>query len=218
MTRSVRVRNLSKSLGISDTELLLWLAENAPVAAVQHPADFVPAPVAEQAQQALGRAAQQAAPSGPVERRCSECIKTPAPAGVRVIEADSEAACDVCGNSANKRAAIAMIAAFRARGLKRLLVIGGGPGTAEGLRQLLAGEVDIRIVDGEGHRNAAKADADLRWADVVAVWSSTILSHKVSKLYTDQRAAFRDKLVTVPRRGIAALCKAVADKVNTPSG
>ncbi|WP_237245186.1 hypothetical protein [Sorangium cellulosum] len=93
-----------------------------------------------------------------------------------------------------------------------------GPGTAEDLRRLLAGEVDIRIVDGEGHRNAAKADADLRWADVVAVWSSTILSHKVSKLYTDRRDAFGDKLVTVPRRGVAALCMAVIEKVGLTTG
>ncbi|WP_234023536.1 hypothetical protein [Sorangium cellulosum] len=184
----------------------------------RHPADFLPADVAERAQQALGRAQPEAPAPEPVERRCAECMKLPAKGGLRVVEADADAVCDMCGSSANKRAALAMIGAFHARGLKRLLVVGGGPGTAEDLRHLLAGEVDIRIVDGEGHRNAAKADADLRWADVVAVWSSTILSHKVSKLYTDQRASFRDKLVTVPRRGVAALCTAVAEKVNAPAG
>ncbi|MGK4006848.1 hypothetical protein WMF31_29770 [Sorangium sp. So ce1036] len=218
MPRSVRVRNLAKSLNISDTELLVWLAENAPAADARHPADFLPAEIAERAQQALGRPPPPAPAPEPVERRCAECMRLPAKAGVRVTPADADAVCDMCGSSANKRAALAMIGAFRARGLRRLLVVGGGPGTAEDLRQLLSGEVDIRIVDGEGHRNAAKADADLRWADVVAVWSSTILSHKVSKLYTDQRALFRDKLVTVPRRGVAALCLAVTEKVSAPAG
>jgi hypothetical protein len=213
MPRAVRVRNLAKSLRMSDTELLVWLAENAPTLDAQHPADFVPADLAERAQQEL--ASLNAPPAGPpVERRCAECMRLPVPAGVSVVEADPDAGCSACGSSVNKRAALAMIESFRTRGLRRLLVVGGGPGTAEDLRALLAGEVEVRIVDGEGHRNATKADADLRWADVVAVWSSTILSHKVSKLYTDQRAAFRDKLVTVPRRGVAALCRAVADKVN----
>ncbi|WP_433934583.1 hypothetical protein AB3662_08260 [Sorangium cellulosum] len=212
------MRNLARSLNVSETELLVWLAENAPAANLQHPADFLPADIAGRAQQALGRAPPPAPAPEPVERRCAECAKLPPKPGVRLVEAGADAVCDMCGSSANKRAALAMIGAFHARGLRRLLVVGGGPGTAEDLRQLLAGEVDIRIVDGEGHRNATKADADLRWADVVAVWSSTILSHKVSKLYTDQRAAFRDKLVTVPRRGVAALCMAVAEKVSTPAG
>ncbi|WP_437652393.1 hypothetical protein [Sorangium sp. So ce1182] len=212
------MRNLARSLNVSETDLLVWLAENAPTAEFRHPADFLPADVVERAQQALGRSPPPAPDPEPIERRCAECMKLPARAAVRVVEVGTDAVCDMCGSSANKRAALAMIEAFRARGLRRLLVVGGGPGTAEDLRQLLSGEVDIRIVDGEGHRNATKADADLRWADVVAVWSSTILSHKVSKLYTDQRATFREKLVTVPRRGVAALCMAVADKVSTPAG
>jgi hypothetical protein len=216
MPRSLRVRNLARILGISDTDLLFWLAENAPSAGAQHPADFLPAEVAERAQQELTRAPPPS--DEPIVRRCPECMRLSVPAGVRVVEAGPDATCDACGSSVNKRAALTLIEAFHARGLRRLLVIGGGPGTSEDLRQLLAGEVDVRIVDGEGHRNAAKADADLRWADVVAVWSSTILSHKVSKLYTDQRASFRDKLVTVPRRGVAALCRAVADKVGMPEG
>lgn len=218
MARPVRVRNLARSLNVSETELLVWLAENAPAADLRHPADFLPADIAARAQQALARPPPPAPEPEPVERRCAECAKLPAKAGVHVVEAGADAVCDMCGSSANKRAALAMIGAFHARGLRRLLVVGGGPGTAEDLRQLLAGEVDIRIVDGEGHRNAAKADADLRWADVVAVWSSTILSHKVSKLYTDRRDTYRDKLVTVPRRGVAALCMAVAEKVSPSPG
>lgn len=144
-------------------------------------------------------------------------MRLPVTEGVQIEAVGPDAVCDACGGSVNKRAALMMIEAFRVRGLRRLLVVGGGPGTAEDLRKLLSDNVDVKIVDGESHRNAAQADADLRWADVVAVWSSTILAHKVSKLYTDQRAAFRDKLVTVPRRGVAALCNAVAEKVSAAS-
>jgi hypothetical protein len=210
MARPIRVRNLARSLRVADDDVLFWLEENAPAAGVQHPAAFVPVDLMERIQQALRRS--EPAPV-PVEARCAECMRYPAAPGVRLVEANAEAACAVCGGSVNKRAAMDLIEAFRARGLRRLLVVGGGPGTAEDLRALLSGEIEVRIVDGESHRNATQADSELRWADVVAVWSSTILPHKVSKLYTDHRAEIRDKLVTVPRRGVAALCRVVTDKV-----
>lgn len=177
---------------------------------MQHPADFVPPVVAERAQQVLGRPAP--APM-PLEARCEECSRYPTASGAKLIPANAGAACAICHGSVNKRAAMDLVEAFRARGLRRLLVVGGGPGTAEDLHALLDGEIEVRIVDGEAHRNATQADSELRWADVVAVWSSTILPHKVSKLYTDHRAELRGKLVTVPRRGVAALCKSVTDKV-----
>lgn len=210
MARPARVRNLARSLGLAEDELLLWIEENAPAAGVRHPADFVPPELAERAQQALGRPAP---PPELVAPRCDECMHYPAPPGTRLVPATTDAACAVCRGSVNKRAAMDLIEAFRARNLRRLLVVGGGPGTAEDLRALLEGDIEVRIVDGEAHRNATQADSEMRWADVVAVWSSTILPHKVSKLYTDHRTELRDKLVTVPRRGVAALCKTVTDKV-----
>jgi hypothetical protein len=113
----------------------------------------------------------------------------------------------------NRREALALIEAFAEAGKSRLLVVGGGPGTAEELTSLLGDAIDLRIVDGESHRNATQAQSELAWADVVAIWGSTILPHKVSKLYTDRRAEYRDKLCTVTRRGAAALCKTVIDKL-----
>ncbi|MCC6558495.1 MAG: hypothetical protein IT372_36620 [Polyangiaceae bacterium] len=208
MSRPTRVRNLSRSLGVAEDDLILWLEEHAPAAGEWHPADFLPQEIADRAQAALGRPAPR---PEPVERRCAECAHRPAAPGVRIVPASADATCSACGGSVNKRAALDLVEAFRARGLRRLLVVGGGPGTAEDLRALL-GDIDVRIVDGESHRNATQADSEIRWADVIAVWSSTILPHKVSKLYTDHRGG-RDKLVTVPRRGVAALCKAVTDKV-----
>ncbi len=189
--------------------------EHAPASSGEwHAADFVPQEIAGRATQALEKPAP---PPEPVEARCDECMHYPAPAGVRLVPATGEMACAACGGSVNKRAALSLVETFRAHNLNRLLVVGGGPGTAEELRALLDGPIEVRIVDGESYRNATQAEAELRWADVVAVWSSTILPHKVSKLYTDARE-FRDKLVTVPRRGVAALCQIVADKVATSPG
>lgn len=214
MARPIRVRNLARTLGIEEDDLLLWLEEHEPGPGEWHPASFIPPETAARAQQALGRPAPAAPPPERVEPRCAGCMRYPARPGVRLAPAASEADCAVCGGSVNRRAALTLVDAFRAKSIRRLLVVGGGPGTAEELRTLLGHQIDVRIVDGESYRNATQAEAELRWADVVAVWSSTILPHKVSKLYTDPRE-HRDKLVTVPRRGVAALCQIVADKVSS---
>jgi len=215
VSRAVRVRNLARSLGVEEDDLLLWLMENAPMASGEwHPATFVPQEIVEPATLALEKPAP---PPEVTEARCDECARYPVPEGARVVPATAAVACASCGGSVNKRAAMELVDTFRQHQLHRLLVVGGGPGTAEELRALLDGQIDVRIVDGESHRNATQADAELRWADVVVVWSSTILPHKVSKLYTDARE-FRDKLVTVPRRGVAALCQTVVEKISAGAG
>ncbi len=205
-----RIRNLARSLAVPEDDLLLWLLEHAPELGDPHPADFLPPGIEARARAALAR---PAAPAPPVERRCAACMEAPVPTGVEVVLAEGMVPCDHCGGSVNKREALALIEAFRARGLSRLLVVGGGPGTAEELTSLLGDAIELRIVDGESHRNAQQADSELAWADVVAIWGSTILPHKVSKLYTDKRVEYRGKLCTVTRRGAAALCKTVVEKV-----
>jgi hypothetical protein len=205
-----RIRNLARSLAVPEDDLILWLLEHAPELGDPHPADFLPPEVEARARAALTR---PAAPAAPVERRCAACMEAPVPAGVEVVLAEGVIPCDHCGGSVNKREALALIDAFAARGFSRLLVVGGGPGTAEELTHLLGDAIELRIVDGESHRNATQAESELAWADVVAIWGSTILPHKVSKLYTDRRIDYRGKLCTVTRRGAAALCKTVVEKV-----
>jgi hypothetical protein len=212
-----RIRNLARSLGLPEDDLLLWLLDHAPELGEPHPADFLPPDVEARARAALARPPRPAAPAERVERRCPFCMGAAARPGARIAPAPATVPCDRCGDSVNKREALALIDAFAERGLRRLLVVGGGPGTAEELRHLVGEAIDLRIVDGETHRDATQADAELAWADVVAIWASTILPHKVSKLYTDKRTEYRDKLVTVTRRGAAALCKTVVEKVGQHS-
>lgn len=205
-----RIRNLARALDLPEDDLLLWLLEHAPEMGEPHPADFLLPEIEARARAAL---AKPTAPVTPVERRCPPCMDAPVRPGGRIVPAEGAVPCDHCGDSVNKREALTLIATFVEHGFSRLLVVGGGPGTAEELRNLLGGAIDLQIVDGQTHRNATQAAAELAWADVVAIWSSTILPHKVSKLYTDRRADYRDKLVTVTRRGAASLCKTVVDKV-----
>jgi hypothetical protein len=208
-----RIRNLARALAVPEDDLLLWLLEHAPELGDPHPADFLPPDVEARARAALARSAVPTPPAAPVERRCAACMDAPMAPGSKVVLAEGTVPCDHCGGSVNKREALALIEAFRARGLTRLLVVGGGPGTAVELTTLLGDAIELRIIDGESHTNAQQAAAELAWADVVAIWGSTILPHKVSKLYTDRRADYRAKLCTVTRRGAAALCKTVVEKV-----
>lgn len=209
LARPTRVRNLARSLDLAEDDVLLWLLEHAPELGDLHAADFVPPAVEARARLALSK---PPAPVEATEPRCLPCQAAPA-SGARVVPAEGGVGCARCGDSVNRREALALIDAFAEHGLRRLLVVGGGPGTAEELRALLGEALELRIVDGEDHREATQAGAELAWADVVAIWGSTILPHKVSKLYTDRRNAYRDKLVTVPRRGAAALCTVVVEKV-----
>jgi len=205
-----RIRNLARSLDLPEDDLLLWLLEHAPELGERHPADFLPPEIETRARTAF---AKQPAPVALVERRCLSCMGAALSPGGRATPTGGTVPCERCGDSVNKREALTLIETFAERGLRRLLVVGGGPGTAEELRTLLGDAIELRIVDGENHRNATQAAAELAWADIVAIWASTILPHKVSKLYTDRRADYREKLVTVTRRGAAALCMTVVDKV-----
>jgi len=205
-----RIRNLARSLDLPEDDLLLWLLDHAPELGESHPADFLPLEIETRARTAF---AKQAAPEALVERRCPACMDAAPSPGARATPTDGTVPCDRCGDSVNKREALTLIEAFAERGLRRLLVVGGGPGTAEELRTLLGETIELRIVDGESHRNATQAAAELAWADIVVIWASTILPHKISKLFTDRRADYRDKLVTVTRRGAAALCMTVVEKV-----
>lgn len=109
-------------------------------------------------------------------------------------------ACELCGGSNNRRAARLLLATCERRGVHRILIVGGSPSTAVELRELLPG-LEVRIVDGTSRPDESRALADRGWSDVVVVWATTILDHKLSTLYTKNGPT-----LTVARRGVQALC------------
>ncbi|MCC7363069.1 MAG: hypothetical protein IT303_01760 [Dehalococcoidia bacterium] len=145
-------------------------------------------------------------------RVCSPaCAAMAEPERPARVPADAEPnACEVCRGSNNRRAAQAMIAACAARGVRRLLVLGGSGSTLRELASLLADSaIELRVVDGlERTPNKKDAIADLEWADLMVVWASTPLPHRVSVSYTDERPP-RLWSLTVARRGVEALCTEV---------
>jgi hypothetical protein len=120
--------------------------------------------------------------------------------------------CFVCRGSPNRRAATMLRRLLAKKGLRRLVVVGGSPGTREDLLGLLGDHLEIRLIDGTTRRSAAQARQDVQWADLVLIWGSTELDHSVSSLYSQGRQ--ERKVVTATRRGVAALLEEALSHVS----
>ncbi len=151
--------------------------------------------------QAGAAGARSPPPSAPaeerVERRCAECAKPPPKAGLRVVEVGTDAVCDLL-RQLGEQAGSARDDQARST---RAGCGGCSWSAADQARPRICGscsrgEVEIRIVDGEGHPQCERRPTPISCrADVVAVSElDDPPRHSVSKLYTDQRASFRDKL------------------------
>ena len=132
-------------------------------------------------------------------------------AGGRVVVEVGAERCPHCRGSDNRRAVTELAQRLPALGVERLLVLGGTPVLHETMAALLrevGGRLAVRYIDGTAAVHTRDdANVAMRWAQAVAVWSSTPLPHKVSTLYTDHPAARHDvRVVTVTQRGIAGLC------------
>jgi hypothetical protein len=137
-----------------------------------------------------------------------ECRSLVAPGRAPLLAAVSSQ-CQVCEGSNNRRSALLLARAMHARAASKLLVIGGTGNLHRELDSLLSPcGVEVRGIDGASQTPTQKeAWADQRWADLVVVWASTPLPHKVSVLYT--REPVGRTPLTVARRGIEALCTAM---------
>ncbi|MCO5202842.1 MAG: hypothetical protein M9925_14185 [Chloroflexi bacterium] len=118
--------------------------------------------------------------------------------------------CSVCAGSNTRRAGREMVEACAKSGLERILLLGGSGNAHAELRALTAGTpIEWRIIDGRNDRPTKRqALPDLAWAQLLVVWASTELPHRVSQVYTEDRPA-GPPLITVARRGVEALCSAV---------
>lgn len=135
-------------------------------------------------------------------------------AGSREVVLVQSTDCEVCAGSNNRRAGLSARRALHDAGVGHVLVVGGSPPTHVALRQALEdASIQVSCIDGtQGPRQAPTVEADLAWADVLVIWASTPLPHKVSRPYT-AGAKGRVPTVTVPRRGVEAVCHALVKRV-----
>jgi len=134
------------------------------------------------------------------------------PQKVRVLV--EPASCDICGGSSQQRAARLLAEALHQASVTRLLLLGGTPQQHTTLRNLLAGDpLELRLIDGSTRAHSAgEAAQQLAWAQLLVVWASTPLHHKVSVAYTGQAPAGLP-VITVARRGVESLCRGIAEQV-----
>ncbi len=81
---------------------------------------------------------------------CPECLQEAPNANGRERVAVAPEQCSECGGSANRREAARLAEALRASGKRRLLVVGGSPGTRQDLKRQLAGATELRMIEGSG--------------------------------------------------------------------
>jgi hypothetical protein len=124
-----------------------------------------------------------------------------------VVAASVPDECAVCGGSANARAVDRMVEVLTRARMSRLCVVGGSPNLRVELARLVADRIELRLVDGAPSRTAQQAQADLAWADRVALWGGTILAHKVSRLYSGAH------VIQFARRSIQELAREVSRSV-----
>jgi hypothetical protein len=115
--------------------------------------------------------------------------------------------CEACEGSRNRSAGRMAARALRAQGVSRVLVLGGSPATQETLRRVLGEGFEVRCIDGtNGTRPQKRVWADLDWAEIMVIWGSTYLPHKVSRQYTEH-VPLGLRVVQVGRRGVEAVCQ-----------
>ena len=114
--------------------------------------------------------------------------------------------CYICGGQDNRRAVDEMLSAMRCRGVKKLLVAGGSPSTRNELDRLCNTSCELRFITDEDSSADKKIIPQRDWADIVVIWKSTQISHKMT---TALRRS--PNVITVTRRGITALADAVCE-------
>ena len=122
----------------------------------------------------------------------------------------SSGGCEICGGSNNRRAVLAMGERLRKHKATKLLIVGGTPSLHQELTALCRPQgVELRMIEAtERVQTQRDAIGNMNWADVMVIWGSSPLPHKVSQLYTsDPPAGLR--VIKVSRRGIEAVCQEI---------
>jgi hypothetical protein len=136
-----------------------------------------------------------------IARLCDGCAAGADLAGRDLVPVDREH-CSICGGSRNARALEELAQRCAARGIRRLVLVGGSPAVRKELATI-GDRVELRLIDGTARRTQAQAENDLDWADLGVVCGGSELAHKVSKLYTS--AASPTPVITAARRGVEAI-------------
>ncbi len=111
--------------------------------------------------------------------------------------------CDSCGGEDNRTAVVGMLKAMGGSGQTKLLVVGGAPSSRQELQALCSEPCELRFLTEEQNPGRKTSDKHVAWADVVVIWASTPIPHKMTQ------AIRGPHVITCGQRGIGALAREV---------
>ena len=116
--------------------------------------------------------------------------------------------CDSCGGEDNRTAVVEMLEAMRGSGQTKLLIVGGVPSSRRELQELCTEPCELRFLTEEQNPGRKTSDKHVAWADVVIIWASTPIPHKMTQ------AIRGPHVITCGQRGVAALAREVMRYLN----
>ena len=122
-----------------------------------------------------------------------------------------QAHCTICGGSKDRSALERMVSALAHANIDKVLVVGGTEAKGREILRKSPRGVDWRFVDGTKSKDDRYYRPARRWADIIVIWGSTVLDHRVSDHF---EAKGDHRVITVTRRSIGALADAVVEHLN----
>ena len=119
-----------------------------------------------------------------------------------------QAHCTICGGSKDRSSLTAMATALAASNVSKVLVVGGTEAKGREIREKSPSGIEWRFVDGTKSKDDRYFRPAHRWADIIVIWGSTVLDHRVSSHFEAKGDA---RVITVTRRSIGALAEAVVE-------
>ena len=116
--------------------------------------------------------------------------------------------CTICGGSKDRSSLEAMASALVASNVSKVLVVGGTEAKGREIREKSPPGIEWRFVDGTKSKDDRYFRPARRWADIIVIWGSTVLDHRVSSHFD---AKGDGRVITVTRRSIGALAEAVVE-------
>ena len=126
-----------------------------------------------------------------------------------------QSACEMCGGSPGARSLERMGAALDNAGRSRILVVGGTERKEREIRQKSPAGIEWRFVDGKVARDDRYYQPHRDWAQIIVIWQSTPLDHRVSAHFDGKGD---ERVITVRRRGVAALAGEVVRHLSAGAG
>ena len=119
-----------------------------------------------------------------------------------------QARCTICGGSKDRSSLKEMASALVGSNVSKVLVVGGTEAKGREIREKSPSGVEWRFVDGTRSKDDRYFRPARRWADIIVIWGSTVLDHRVSSHFEAKGDA---RVITVTRRSIGALAEAVVE-------